>query len=154
MAMWTQVQKLPEELQKRVHLIYNDHFPYEVRSLLSEWIESQPWTKIEYDNPEHEKFAANLVSALIHELNRISVTIENNSLKFKLEQVAHNFRMNYAHDPINLVRIVNHCLNNESKILQSAQNVSNIFFCIFKTINNLLNYFLISIYHQWIPNQS
>ncbi|KAI2810217.1 Signal transducer and activator of transcription 5B [Blomia tropicalis] len=122
MAMWTQVQKLPEELQKRVHLIYNDHFPYEVRSLLSEWIESQPWTKIEYDNPEHEKFAANLVSALIHELNRISVTIENNSLKFKLEQVAHNFRMNYAHDPINLVRIVNHCLNNESKILQSAQN--------------------------------
>ncbi|XP_017479934.1 PREDICTED: signal transducer and activator of transcription 5B-like, partial [Rhagoletis zephyria] len=123
MSMWQQIQKLPDELQKRVQQLYNgEHFPVEVRSVLSSWIENQPWAKIEYDNPEHEKFAANLVTALIHELNRFALTIENATLKFRLEQVAQNFHHNYTHDPINLVRIVNHCLNNESKILQSAQN--------------------------------
>ena len=121
MSMWAQIQKLPDDLQKRIQQIYSgDHFPFEVRNVLAEWIESQPWSKIEYDNPEHEKFSANLVSALIQELNRFAHTIENNTLKFKLEQVAHSFRINYTHDPINLVRIVNHCLNSESKILQTA----------------------------------
>lgn len=125
MSMWQQIQKLPDDMQKRVQQLYSsEHFPVEVRSVLSSWIESQPWAKIEYDNPEHEKFASNLVTALIHELNRFALTIENTTLKFKLEQVAHNFHINYTHDPINLVRIVNHCLNNESKILQSAQSVS------------------------------
>ena len=123
--MWAEIQKLPEDLQKRVASLYNgDHFPFEVRNLLAEWIESQPWSKIEYDNHEHEKFATNLVSTLIGELTRISQTIENNSLKYKLDQAAQNFRNNYSHDPINLVRVVNHCLNSEAKLLQSAQSVS------------------------------
>ena len=121
MAMWAEIQKLPDELQKRIQAIYiGDIFPFEVRNGLAEWIETQPWAKIEYHNPGHEKFASNLVLALINEISRFALTTENNSLKFKLEQVALNFRASYTHDPISLVRIVNHCLTNESKILQNV----------------------------------
>lgn len=126
MSMWAQIQKLPDDMLKHVQQIYSSGaFPYEVRNVLAEWIENQPWSKIEYDNPEHEKFASSFVAGLIDELHRFALNIENHSLKLKLEQVAHTFSMNYINEPFNLVRIVNNCLTNEAKILRNAQNVSN-----------------------------
>lgn len=124
--MWAQIQKLPDDMLKHVQQIYSTSaFPYEVRNVLADWIENQPWSKIEYENPEHELFASRFVAGLIDELHRFASNIENHSLKLKLEQVAHTFSVNYIQEPLALVRIVNNCLTNEARILQNVSDLGS-----------------------------
>lgn len=124
--MWAQIQKLPDDMLKHVQQIYSTGaFPYEVRNVLADWIENQPWSKIEYENPEHELFASRFVAGLIDELHRFASNIENHSLKLKLEQVAHTFSVNYIQEPLALVRIVNNCLTNEARILQNVSDLGS-----------------------------
>ncbi|RLU25734.1 hypothetical protein DMN91_001892 [Ooceraea biroi] len=43
MSLWAKAQQLPPEILQRVHSIYGDHFPIEVRHFLSAWLEEKMW---------------------------------------------------------------------------------------------------------------
>ena len=124
MSLWSRLQELPEEAQQQVHMTYGEQFPIEIRGALAEWIEEKPWRELDPDNPQHEAYAHSLVMALIQEIEAKANIEENFIMKFKLSQEATKFRQNYAHSPFILVRIVKHCLNVESKVIQQSQNVS------------------------------
>lgn len=128
MSLLAELKNLPEELSSQVKAVYTDHFPWEVRVIMADWIELQPWGTIEYNNPEHEEFAANLISNLILQINLSAQSIENLSLKYRLEQSVQHIQNHFASNPINLVRIINHCLSNDAKILQTSRRVSEIIF--------------------------
>ena len=123
MSVWAQLQELPEEAQQQVHMAYGEQFPIEVRCALAQWIEEKPWRELDPDNHQHEAYAQSLVMSLIHEIEAKANIEENFVTKFKLTQSAQNFRINYAHNPFILVRIVKQCLNIESKVIQQSQNV-------------------------------
>lgn len=126
MALFAQLQNLPEELLKQVKSVYSEDFPWEVRLVLADWIESQPWNTIDCNNPDHEEYAASLVSTFIQKVSLSAHTIENNSLKYRLGQSILHFQNHFARDPISLVRIVNHCLDNDARVLQSSHHVSQL----------------------------
>lgn len=124
MSLWAQFQELPEEAKHQFSMTYNDSFPIEVRCALAQWIEDKPWRDLEIDNPQHESYAAHLVETFIREIEA-KVNQEGDFVnKLKLSQAAHNFRQNYSRNPFLLVKIVKHCLSNDAKIIQQAQNVS------------------------------
>jgi signal transducer and activator of transcription 5B len=134
MSIWAQLQELPEEAQRQVHMAYGNQFPIEVRCALAEWIEEKPWKDLDADNPQHEIYASNLVVALIQEIETRANAEENFVLRIKLSQSAQDFRVNYTQNPFYLVRTVKHCLNTELKVIEQQQNVN---------FNYSLNYFSI-----------
>lgn len=124
MSLWTKLQALPEEALRQVHQAYGEHFPIEVRCALADWIEEKPWIQLDPDNPQHEHYAASLVTSLIQEIEQKANTEEHLVMRLKLSQAAQHFRNAFASNPFTLVRIVKQCLHMEYRVIQQAENVS------------------------------
>uniref|UniRef100_A0A0K8T940 Signal transducer and activator of transcription n=1 Tax=Lygus hesperus TaxID=30085 RepID=A0A0K8T940_LYGHE len=129
MALWAKSQQLQGESLQQVQAIYGDHFPIEVRHFLAQWIEEKVLcfrsVDIDPDNPQHEQFASNLLMSLVQELHvrANSLSAEEHFItKIKLMDAASSFQQRYSLQPINLVRIMQHCLNTELKLVQQAEN--------------------------------
>lgn len=120
--MWTLQHNIPEEIQHQISLVYGtDVFPLEVRTVLAEWIEKQPWSKVVSENStECETLAANLHQEFILKVNSLAHSIENNQFKYRLSQVAFNAQ---HRNPLEIANIIYFSLQKESKILSYAQNV-------------------------------
>lgn len=43
MALWAKVQTLPAPAINKIHCLYGDNFPIEVRYILANWIEERLW---------------------------------------------------------------------------------------------------------------
>ncbi|KAF7489895.1 Signal transducer and activator of transcription 5A [Sarcoptes scabiei] len=119
--MWTLQHNIPEEIQHQISLVYGtDVFPLEVRTVLAEWIEKQPWSKVVSENStECETLAANLHQEFILKVNSLAHSIENNQFKYRLSQVAFNAQ---HRNPLEIANIIYFSLQKESKILSYAQN--------------------------------
>ncbi|XP_034234971.1 signal transducer and activator of transcription 5B-like isoform X3 [Thrips palmi] len=127
MALWAKAQSLPPEALQQVRAIYTDRFPIEVRHFLASWIEEKMWgLEIETDNPQHEQYAANIVADLIHQLETKANSMNSEELlitKYKLMDSANAFKQRYARCPLDLFRLMRHCLNSELKVIQQVENV-------------------------------
>uniref|UniRef100_T1JJU0 Signal transducer and activator of transcription n=1 Tax=Strigamia maritima TaxID=126957 RepID=T1JJU0_STRMM len=125
MSLWTKAQQLQGDALRQVQAVYGDHFPIEVRHFLAPWIEEKTWQNIDPDNPAHEGYAAGLVASLIQELEAKAQQMNSAEfflMKLKLSETANMFRQHYSHNPLSLVRIVRHCLNMETKLVEQAEN--------------------------------
>nr|XP_027199472.1 signal transducer and activator of transcription 5A-like [Dermatophagoides pteronyssinus] len=119
--MWTVQNNLPEELQHQISLVYGtDVFPMEVRTILGEWIEKQPWSKIVTELcPETEALATALQQEFILKINSLAHTLDNNQLKYRLTQVAFSAQ---HRNPVDLASIIYYSLQKESRIISYAQS--------------------------------
>ncbi|KAH7643847.1 signal transducer and activator of transcription 5a-like protein [Dermatophagoides farinae] len=119
--MWTVQSNLPEELQHQISLVYGtDVFPLEVRTILGEWIEKQPWSKIATELcPETEALATALQQEFILKINSLAHTLDNNQLKYRLTQVAFSAQ---HRNPVELASIIYYSLQKESRIMSYAQS--------------------------------
>ncbi|GLG97418.1 Signal transducer and transcription activator [Gryllus bimaculatus] len=127
MSLWTKAQQLQGDALQQVRAVYGEHFPIEVRHFLAAWIEEKMWTDIDPENPQHEQYVAGLVTSLIQELETKAQTMTTEDLfltKLKLMEAANMFRQRYVHNPLNLFRIIRHCLNTEMKLVQQVENVA------------------------------
>ncbi|XP_026823730.1 signal transducer and activator of transcription 5B isoform X2 [Ooceraea biroi] len=127
MSLWAKAQQLPPEILQRVHSIYGDHFPIEVRHFLSAWLEEKMWSDIEPENPQHEQYISNIILSLIQEIENKALALQNDRdfflAKLKLTEVAKSFRQRYAQNPMTLFRIIRHCLGTEMKVLSQVENL-------------------------------
>ncbi|XP_054716983.1 signal transducer and activator of transcription 5B-like [Uloborus diversus] len=122
MAHWARVQQLHGEALQQVGLVYGDNFPIDVRCALAPWIEKQPWEELDPDNPQHDTYLAQIVNTLIQELEAKISTCDNFLMRVKLSEAASDFKQRYSSNPNQLVRIIKHCLQNEMRILQQAED--------------------------------
>lgn len=125
MALWARVQAA-SETYRQVQNIYGPNFPIEVRHFFAQWIESQPWTDLDEDNPENEKYAIQFCEQLIQMMEEKAQELSNDEvflIKLKLQESANQFRQMYSSNPMNLVRIIKNCLAMEAKIVEQADSI-------------------------------
>lgn len=126
MSLWTKAQQLQGEALQQVRAVYGEHFPIEVRHFLSSWIEDKMWTEVDLNNVQHEQYASSLVASFIQELETKANAMTTEDLfvtKLKLIEAATMFRQRYSQNPLNLLRIVKHCLSTELKLVQHVESM-------------------------------
>ncbi|XP_026271411.1 signal transducer and activator of transcription 5B isoform X3 [Frankliniella occidentalis] len=127
MALWARAQSLPPEALQQVRAIYTDRFPIEVRHFLASWIEEKMWSMdIDIDNPQNEQYASSIVGDLIQQLETKANSMNSEELvitKYKLMDSANLFKQRYARCPLDLFRLMRHCLNAELQVIRQVENV-------------------------------
>ncbi|NWS14896.1 STAT1 protein, partial [Pachyramphus minor] len=120
MTQWYQLQQLDSKFLEQVHQLYDDSFPMEIRQYLAQWLENQDW--------EHAANNVSFATVLFHDLlsqldDQFSrFLIENNFLlQHNIRKSKRNLQDNFQEDPIHMAMIIQHCLKEERKILNSAQ---------------------------------
>ncbi|XP_070535764.1 signal transducer and activator of transcription 5B-like isoform X3 [Ptychodera flava] len=119
MALWQRSQRLMGESLKRMQEIYGAHFPIEIRHHCAEWIEQQAWHDIDVNNHGSEIVAKQLLEGLL-------VCISQKSTEFdfitnmRLNEVHMQMKQQYDANPLNIVRIIQHCLNAEKQLVDQA----------------------------------
>lgn len=125
MALWAKVQQLTGEAMRHMQSVYGPHFPIEVRHFFAQWIETRPWTDVDEDNPEHEKFAIQLREQLVQLMEEKAQELSNDDMfltKLKLQETVVQFRQIYGNHPMNLVRVIKNCLATETKFVHQAES--------------------------------
>ncbi|CAB3370071.1 Hypothetical predicted protein [Cloeon dipterum] len=129
MSLWAKAQHLGEEALQQVRAAYGDHFPIEVRHFLAGWLEEKMWPDFDPENPSYEHYAAELVQAMINELENKASTMANTDelflVKMKLNDSITMFKTRYANNNLALVRIIKHCLSSDLKIVQQYESTWN-----------------------------
>ncbi|CAG7829047.1 unnamed protein product, partial [Allacma fusca] len=124
MALWNKVQQLNEASIQKVHSLYGEHFPIEVRYILAGWIEDKILgvsVDIDPDNPAHEHYISNVVIELINVLEAKAQNMVNDDPclnRIRLINAAQTFRQRYTTDPLALYRFLRHCLTVESHLVE------------------------------------
>ncbi|NXF00924.1 STAT1 protein, partial [Smithornis capensis] len=120
MTQWYQLQQLDSKYLEQVHQLYDDNFPMEIRQYLAQWLENQDW--------EHAASNVSFATVLFHDLlsqldDQFSrFLIENNFLlQHNIRKSKRNLQDNFQEDPIHMAMIIQQCLKEERKILNSAQ---------------------------------
>ncbi|CAL8124206.1 unnamed protein product [Orchesella dallaii] len=146
MALWAKVQSLSGPAINKVHCLYGDHFPIEVRYVLANWIEDRMCSKggvldeasspgggsttppstlnLDPDNPNHEQLISTFVMSLISELERKANSMVNEDpylIRVKLLNAAQNFRQRYTLDPVSLYRYIRHCISVEQSLVDQSE---------------------------------
>ncbi|ELU15383.1 hypothetical protein CAPTEDRAFT_114078 [Capitella teleta] len=124
MALWAKVQQLTGDPMRTVQAAYGVHFPIEVRHFFAHWIEQQPWTDVDEDNLDHEQKAMTLRDLLLQQMEDKATELiaeEDFLTKLKLQETMQQFREIYGNHPMNLVRVIKHCLQTESRIVQRLE---------------------------------
>ncbi|NWS94194.1 STAT1 protein, partial [Mionectes macconnelli] len=130
-TQWYQLQQLDSKFLEQVHQLYDDSFPMEIRQYLAQWLENQDW--------EHAANNVSFATVLFHDLlsqldDQFSrFLIENNFLlQHNIRKSKRNLQDNFQEDPIHMAMIIQHCLKEERKILNSAQlsNEVTVFKCL------------------------
>ncbi|RVE46422.1 hypothetical protein evm_008956 [Chilo suppressalis] len=117
MSLWARAQQLPQESLQKVHAIYVDQFPIEVRHCLAPWIESRIWT------PEPEEQQRYFVEELVQEITTHAELLLSSDMfvtRMKLLEAAKNIRLQYSQAPHELYAYMRRCLALEMEVIQNA----------------------------------
>ncbi|XP_060078088.1 signal transducer and activator of transcription 5A-like [Ylistrum balloti] len=126
MSLWARVQRLDGDVIKRIQSQYGQHFPIEVRHYCAQWLEEQPWSQIEEDNPAHEVYAqqvlSHLVKAINIQINEFPNSSESFLQKMVLQEAANKLQALYSTSPLLLVKEIKSCLAQEERFVHQAEN--------------------------------
>lgn len=126
MSLWARVQRLEPDVIKRIQLQYGQHFPIEVRHYCAKWLEEQPWSQIEEDNPAHEVFGTQVLTALQQaiqiQINEFPSTSESFIQKMVLQDSSNKLQSLYSNTPLQLVKEIKSCLAQEQRLVHEAEN--------------------------------
>ncbi|XP_059091209.1 signal transducer and activator of transcription 5B-like isoform X2 [Tigriopus californicus] len=119
--LWAKSQHLPLEITRQLQGIYGDHFPVEARHALAGWIETTAFNEeLDTSNPQYEEHARIMVQTMVQQLQIKAAECLDYHHKQKLEHIVEHFKTRYAHNPLDLYHIVQHCLRQEMDIIQKA----------------------------------
>ncbi|XP_061649480.1 signal transducer and activator of transcription 4 [Phyllopteryx taeniolatus] len=120
MAQWQAMLRLDAALQPQVSQLYERKFPRHIRQYLSVWIENQDWHSASVDDQKARTCFNSLLVYLEEEWSRC--TKHENILQGPdlpgIKEYVLNF---FENKPKNLAAILFECLEEEKKILLSAQ---------------------------------
>ncbi|CAG0924150.1 unnamed protein product, partial [Notodromas monacha] len=121
MALWARTQHLSPELFKQVESLYRPElFPIEIRHYLAQWIEEQNWNEIDPDDPQCFDGAHQFVSQMIVKLNELA---QNEFvLPYQIKNWVENLKLRYLPSPLELIKILKHCLDVEVRLVQQAES--------------------------------
>ncbi|NWI53889.1 STAT1 protein, partial [Calyptomena viridis] len=120
MTQWYQLQQLDSKYLEQVHQLYDDNFPMEIRQYLAQWLENQDWEHAASNVPFATVLFHDLLSQLDDQFSRF--LIENNFLlQHNIRKSKRNLQDNFQEDPIHMAMIIQQCLKEERKILNSAR---------------------------------
>eukprot|EP00058_Branchiostoma_floridae_P000231 XP_002585719.1 hypothetical protein BRAFLDRAFT_257705 [Branchiostoma floridae] len=122
MALWAKAQTLQGDALQQMQNLYGTHFPIEVRHYFAHWIEDQPWWDIDPDVRGHEGKARMILDALIKQLQYKYDQLSDTDflLRLKMKEIADHFTKNYGSNPLDLVRIIKHCISTEQALVDQA----------------------------------
>ncbi|XP_029461951.1 signal transducer and activator of transcription 1-alpha/beta isoform X2 [Rhinatrema bivittatum] len=121
MNQWYLLQQLDSKFLEQVHQLYDDSFPMEIRQYLAQWLENQDW--------EHASTNVSFATLLFHDLlsqlddqySRFALETNNFLLQHNIRKSKRNLQDNFQEDPLYMAMIINNCLKEERKILESAR---------------------------------
>lgn len=126
MSLWARVQRLDGDIIKRIQSQYGQHFPIEVRHYCAQWLEEQPWSQIEEDNPAHEVYAHqvldHLIKAIQIQISEFPNSSESFLQKMVLQDSATKLQTLYSTSPLLLVKEIKCCLAQEERFVYQAEN--------------------------------
>ncbi|XP_077993966.1 signal transducer and activator of transcription 5B-like isoform X2 [Glandiceps talaboti] len=120
MALWSRAQHLQGDNLKQIQAIYGVHFPIEIRHHCADWIESQGWHNVDVNNPNDEAEAKRLLEGLLNCISQKSTDVDFIT-NMKLNDLYLQMKQQYDANPFNLVRIVQHCLDNERHLVDMEE---------------------------------
>ncbi|KAL7991555.1 hypothetical protein Chor_015811 [Crotalus horridus] len=120
MSQWCKLQQLDSKFLELVHQLYDDSFPMEIRQYLAQWLESQDWDHAAEDFSMATLLFQNLLSQLDDQYSRF--TQENNFLlQHNIRKSKRNLQNTFVEDPMYMAMMISKCLQEERKILKSAE---------------------------------
>ncbi|XP_051977609.1 signal transducer and activator of transcription 1-alpha/beta-like [Xyrauchen texanus] len=126
MSQWLELQQLDSKFLEQVDQLYDDNFPMAIRQYLSTWIESHDWDNVA--NVENESLATvrfhDLLTQLDHQHSRFAM--EKDFLnQHNIRKIKRNLQSLFQDNPVSMAMIISRNLNEERKILASAQTTEN-----------------------------
>ncbi|XP_051550574.1 signal transducer and activator of transcription 1-alpha/beta-like [Myxocyprinus asiaticus] len=126
MSQWLELQQLDSKFLEQVDQLYDDNFPMAIRQYLSNWIESHDWDHVA--NVENESLATvrfhDLLTQLDHQHSRFAM--EKDFLnQHNIRKIKRNLQSLFQDNPVSMAMIISRNLNEERKILASAQTSEN-----------------------------
>ncbi|XP_073718405.1 signal transducer and activator of transcription 1a isoform X2 [Misgurnus anguillicaudatus] len=126
MSQWLELQQLDSKFLEQVDQLYDDNFPMAIRQYLSSWIESHDWDHVA--NVENESLATvrfhDLLTQLDHQHSRFAM--EKDFLnQHNIRKIKRNLQSLFQDNPVSMAMIISRNLNEERKILVSAQMSEN-----------------------------
>nr|XP_006814943.1 PREDICTED: signal transducer and activator of transcription 5B isoform X3 [Saccoglossus kowalevskii] len=122
MALWARSQQLQGEQLKQMQALYGPHFPIEIRHHCADWLESQQWHDYDMTNPAHEQHAKQCLEQLLACVRQKSTDSVDFVTNMRLNEIYLQVKQQYDANPLNLVRIIQHCLDTERELVQSTEN--------------------------------
>lgn len=117
--------RLQGPLLEQMKSLYGPKFPIEVRHYLANWIESQTWADIDPESPPHEQEARRLFEGMLQALTDLITTYATNFItKTQLEALYTHMRNEYYNQPMDLVRVVQHCLFKEAELVDRQEHLN------------------------------
>nr|QKV51339.1 STAT1a [Anguilla japonica] len=124
MAQWYRLQQMDSKYLEQVDQLYDDTFPMEVRQYLSQWIESQDWELVANNDSLATVRFHDLLGQLDDQYSRF--TPENNFLQqHNIRKIKRNLQDHFQEDPVHMAMIISKCLQEEQKILASAEKTED-----------------------------
>ncbi|KAJ6665237.1 hypothetical protein lerEdw1_004286 [Lerista edwardsae] len=121
-SQWNKLQLLDAKFLEQVHQLYDDSFPMEIRQYLAQWLESQDWDHAAGDVSQATLLFQNLLSQLDDQYSRFMQ--ENNFLlQHNIRKSKRNLQNTFEEDPMYMALMISRCLQEERKILETAQSV-------------------------------
>ncbi|XP_057192072.1 signal transducer and activator of transcription 1b [Triplophysa rosa] len=121
MTLWNQLQLLDPLYLEQVDQLYDESFPMEIRQYLSQWIESHDWESVASNVSLATLRFHELLSQLDEHYSRFCLG-NNFLLQHNIRKIKRNLQVHFQEDPVHMAMIIANTLNEERKILQTADS--------------------------------
>ncbi|KAJ7317658.1 hypothetical protein JRQ81_003820 [Phrynocephalus forsythii] len=112
MSLWSLVSKMPAEEFAGLY----EEFPYKLRCLLGDWLESHPW---EFIDNSSDSFCAVLAARLLSEMvEKLQDQVKKTCLSGPVLQLIASIESMYRREPLQLVEVVKRILQGERAAVQ------------------------------------
>lgn len=119
--------RLQGVLLEELKSLYGPKLPIEVRHYLSGWIESQSWSEVEPDKSTHELQARRLFEGMLRALQDLITTQASSFIvRTQLEALYTHMSNEYYSRPLELVRVIQHCLYSEAALIEKQDQLLSI----------------------------
>ncbi|CAH0557719.1 unnamed protein product [Brassicogethes aeneus] len=123
MALWEQIQQLPQEYYHRLRTYYEHRYPIEVRHSLAAFIETNFQINGSPDDLQYQQYVITTINGLVKELDdRVTTNAEKNwLLTQKFSEAALTFKLS---NPLELYKIIRDGLTFELQLVHNKMDTN------------------------------
>lgn len=141
MSFVSKFQSLPPQIQQEITAQYTDLFPFEVRYILANWLETRPWSDLIEGEPQHAKYTDCLVKSFLEELRKHATDhVADPELQYRLQEVTRKIEQWAINNPFRLVKEVQRIFLFENTIIEQYESSGLINMPMGNPMNQPLDY--------------